>query len=213
MLVPPKALRRGMEGLDAGRRHRVAQAGRRRAAARDQPGGGLLRRRARHLRADEPERDGGAVQEHHLHERGAHAGGRRLVGGHDRRTARRAAGLAGQRMDPGAAETAQGGASQRPIHRAGLAVPDDRSGLGEPERRADQRDRIRGPARGNDPAGLPGLQLELGRVHRGHDGLGDDRGRGGHHGQGPPGPDGDAAVLRLPHGRLFPRTGSSCRGA
>ena len=42
-------------------------------------------------------------------------------------------------------------------------------------------------------------------VYSGRDhGIGDDRGGGRDGGQGPPGPDGDAAVLRLPHGRLFP---------
>ena len=74
----------------------------------------------------------------------------------------------------------------------------------DPERRADQRDHLRRPPRDDDAAGLPGVQLERGRLHRRDDGLGDDR-RGGRHGrQGAPRSDGDAAVLRLPHGRLFP---------
>ena len=50
-------------------------------------------------RQDQPERHGDAVAEHHLHQRGADAGRRRLVGRHDRRAARRVPGLAGQAMD------------------------------------------------------------------------------------------------------------------
>ena len=53
-------------------------------------------------------------------------------------------------MDPGLRERHAAHANA-PIHRAGLAVSDDRSGLGEPERRAYQRDRIRGPGRDTIP--------------------------------------------------------------
>jgi phosphoenolpyruvate carboxykinase (GTP) len=45
---PAEGIRR-LEGDHRRRRHRLDQAGRRRPAVRDQPGGGLLRRRARHL--------------------------------------------------------------------------------------------------------------------------------------------------------------------
>ena len=48
MLIPPTAMQR-LEGLDRRRRHRLDQAGRRRPAAGDQPGGRLLRRRAGHV--------------------------------------------------------------------------------------------------------------------------------------------------------------------
>ena len=44
------------------------------------------------------------------------------------------------------------------------------------------------------------------------DGLGDDGRRGGHGRQGAPRPDGDAAVLRLPHGRLLPALDHGCSG-
>ena len=56
----------------------------------------------------------------------------------------------------------------------------------------------------DDAAGVPGVQLERGRVPGRDHGLGDDGGCGGHGGQGASRPDGDAAVLRLPHGRLLP---------
>ena len=56
----------------------------------------------------------------------------------------------------------------------------------------------------HDAAGLPGLQLERRRLRRRHHGLGDDGGGGGRAGQGAPRSHGDAAVLRLSHGRLFP---------
>ena len=46
MLIPPQGLR-GLEGHHHRRRHRLDQAGRRRPPVRDQPGGRLLRRRAR----------------------------------------------------------------------------------------------------------------------------------------------------------------------
>ena len=48
----------GLEGRDGRRRHRLDEVRRRRPAVRDQPGGRLLRRGARHEREDEPERDG-----------------------------------------------------------------------------------------------------------------------------------------------------------
>ena len=95
MLIPPEGFR-GLEGLDRRRRHRLDQAGRGRPAARDQSGSRVLRRRAGNVREDQPERDGHALAEHDLHQRRADARRRRLVGGHDRRPARRVPRLAGQ---------------------------------------------------------------------------------------------------------------------
>ena len=57
MLIPPGRLRR-LEGHHHRRRHRLDQAGRRRQAVRDQPRSRLLRRRARHQHADQPELHG-----------------------------------------------------------------------------------------------------------------------------------------------------------
>ena len=56
----------------------------------------------------------------------------------------------------------------------------------------------------HDAAGLSGVQLELGRLHRRDDGLGDDRRGRRQRRQSASRSDGDAAVLRLPHGRLLP---------
>ena len=205
MMIPPAGLRR-LEGLDGGRRHRLDQARRERAAAGDQSGSGILRRGAGHVVQDESERDGDAVAEHHFHERRADARWRRVVGRHDGRAAGRVPRLAGQPLDAGdrEADRSEGGASERALHRAGVAVPDDRSGVGRPERRADQRDHLRRPAREHDSAGLPGVQLERGRLYGRDDGLGDDGGGGGHGRQSAARSDGDAAFLRLSHGRLFP---------
>ena len=54
MLIPTVP---GLEGRDHRRRHRVDEVRRRRPPARDQPRVRVLRRRARHQRAVEPERD------------------------------------------------------------------------------------------------------------------------------------------------------------
>ena len=56
----------------------------------------------------------------------------------------------------------------------------------------------------DDAAGLPGIQLVARRVHRRDHGFGDDGGRRGRGRQGAPRSDGDAALLRLSHGRLLP---------
>ena len=55
MLIPTIA---GLEGRDDRRRHRLDEVRRRRPPLRDQPRGRLLRRRAGHQRANQPERDG-----------------------------------------------------------------------------------------------------------------------------------------------------------
>ena len=44
--------------------------------------------------------------------------------------------------------------------------PDHRSGVGRSRRRADQRDHLRRPPRDHDAAGVSGVQLERGRLHR-----------------------------------------------
>ena len=73
-----------------------------------------------------------------------------------------------------------------------------------PERRADQRADFRRTPRDDDAAGLSGVQLERRRLHRRDHGFGNDR-RGRRHGrQSAPRSHGDAAFLRLSHGRLFP---------
>ena len=72
----------------------------------------------------------------------------------------------------------------------------------DPQGRADQRVRLRRPPLGHDPARRAELQLGVRRVHGRDDGLGDDRRRVRPAGRRAPRPVRDAAVLRLPHGRL-----------
>ena len=191
---------------DGGRRHRLDQAGRERAAARHQSRGGILRRGAGHQRQDQSQRHGDARPQHHLHQRGAHARRRRLVGRHDRRAAGRVPGLARPAVDAGdrPRNRRQGRASQRALHRARGAVPLDRSRVGRSRGRAHQRVHLRRTPLDHHAAGLPGLQLERRRLRRRHHGLG-DHGRGHRRGRRrAPRSHGHAAFLRLPHGRLLP---------
>ena len=99
-----------------------------RSALRDQPRGGLLRRRARHQHAHQPERDADAHARRALHQLRAHARRRRLVGGADEAAAREADRLAGQGLD--AEERPPRRASQRALHGAGEPVPGDRARVG-----------------------------------------------------------------------------------
>ena len=61
-----------------------------------------------------------------------------------------------------------------------------------------------GTPRHHHATGLSGLQLELRSLYRGDNGLRNDCGCGRCGRASPPRPDGDAAVLRLSHGRLLP---------
>ena len=86
--------------------------------------------------------------------------------------------------------------------RAGLAMPVHRPRLGESRRSADQRVGVRRADEQEHASGVPGVQLEPRRLSRGDDGVrghcGGDRGD-----RDAARPDGDAALLRLQHGRLF----------
>ena len=74
----------------------------------------------------------------------------------------------------------------------------------DPEWCSDQRDHLRRTPRNAHPACVSGIQLERRCLRGRDDGLGNDRRRGGHNRKGAARSDGDAALLRLSHGRLFP---------
>ena len=90
-----------LEGRDHRRRHRLAAPRRRRPAARDQPGGRLLRRGAGHRSDDQRDGDRHPVGQHDLHQRRPARRRRRVVGGPHRQGARPPDRLAGQRLDAG----------------------------------------------------------------------------------------------------------------
>ena len=83
----------------------------------------------------------------------------------------------------------------------------------DPQRRAHQRDHLRRTPRHHAAAGLPGLQLDPRRLRRCDHGFGNDRRRRRHGGPGPPRSDGDAALLRLQHGRLLPPLAQDAQAA
>ena len=94
------------------------------------------------------------------------------------------------------------GASELALHGTCGAVPLDRSRLGESRRRADQRVRLRRADEQGHAARVPGIQLGARRLPRRDDGLRGHRG-GDRRNRDAARSDGDAAVLRLQHGRLF----------
>jgi hypothetical protein len=125
---------------------------------------------------------------------------RHLVGGAHRRAAGAPHRLAGRELDTGLRTPRR--ASERPLHRAGEPVSVHRPGVGEPGRRAHQRLPVRRARQPELPARVPELQLGARRLH------GRDHGLRGHRrrhrpGRHAPRPHGDAAVLRLQHGRLL----------
>ncbi len=173
--------RRGLDGRDRRRRHRLDEVRRRRPPLRDQPRGRVLRRRARAPAQDtNPNAMASIRGELDLHQLRAHRRRRRLVGGHDRRDARAPDRLARRRLDAGL--RAPGRASQRPLHGARGPGPGDRRRVGGPGRRADRRVPLRRPARDRRAAGARGLRLEPRRLPRRDDELRDDGG-GGRHGR------------------------------
>ena len=112
----------------------------------------------------------------------------------------------GKRWTPqiGKETGSKGGASQRALHGARVAVPVHRSDVGRSQWRADQRVDLWRTTGAYHAAGVPGVQLERGRVCGRDHGLGNHGSGGRSDRQGAARPDGDAAVLRLSHGRLFP---------
>ena len=98
MLVPDPSR---LEGRDDRRRHLLDEVRLRRAPLRHQPRGRLLRRRAGHQLAHQPQRDVLGRGQHHLHQHRPHRRRRRVVGGHDRRSAGPLHRLAGRGVDAG----------------------------------------------------------------------------------------------------------------
>jgi len=120
---------------------------------------------------DESERDGNAGAQHDFYERGADAGGRRVVGRHDGRGPRAPDRLARECVDAGVEDAR--GASERPLYSARIAVSEHRQGMGRSGRRSDLRDYFWRTSASHDSAGVSGVQLVCRRVHGRHDGLGD----------------------------------------
>ncbi|CAA7617567.1 hypothetical protein MTBUT4_260009 [Magnetospirillum sp. UT-4] len=122
------------------------------------------------------------------------------MGGHDRGQAGPPDRLEGPRLDPRLDRA--GGPSQCPLHRPGGPVPDRRSRLGEPGRRAHLGLHLRRPAVQDHAAGVPVVQLGARRLSGRHHGLRGHR-RRRRPGRHPPRSLRHAAVLRLQHGRLL----------
>ena len=139
--------------------------------------------------------------QHHLHQRRAAAGRHAVVGRARRSAAGRGARLAGTAVDAGVDR--EGRASEQPLHDAGRAVRVALAGVREPERRADRRHPVRRAPAAARAARLRSAQLAARHVPRRDAVVGDDRRRDRQGRRPAPRPDGDAALLRLQHGRLL----------
>ena len=164
----------------------------RRASSAWRPAPGTRHQHQRHF---------GAGPLHRLHQCGADAGRRRLVGGPDRRSPRRADRLDRQALDAGHAPP--GGAPELALHRRRGPVPDHRAGVGRPQGRAHLGHPVRRSPRIRRAAGHRGLRLEARGVHGLQRGVRRHRRRREQDRRNPPRSLRHAALLRLQHGRLF----------
>ena len=200
MLTPPAELK-GWKVIHRRRRHLLDAGRARRRAVGGQSRERILRRRARHQREIESERDEDGRARHDFHQRRDDARRRRVVGRDGRAAARRPARLAGPPVEKRLGRKSR--ASEQPLHDAdaqqsGVVAVGRRSA-----RRADLRDHLRRTPRHDDAAGARIDRLDPRRFHGRDDGIGNHRGRCWSGRRGAARSDGDAAVLRLQHGRLF----------
>ncbi len=130
-----------LEGRVAGRRHRLDAHRRRRPPVGGQPRVRLLRRRAGHQRAHQPERHAHAEPgQLGVHQRRPHRRRRHLVGGPGEPAGPR------HRLEGRAVDARQRGAvepPEQPLLHADQAVPDPGAGVRRPARRPDRRDPVR----------------------------------------------------------------------
>ena len=112
--------------------------------------------------------------------------------------------LAGPELDPGDRRNRrQGGASERPFHGAGVAVPDHRPDWENPDGVPISAIVFGGRRATTMPLVFQTFNWTSRRLCRRHDGIGNDRRRGRGRGQGPPRPHGDAAVCGYHMGDYF----------
>ena len=197
----------GLARVDGGRRHRLDARGHDRSAPRDQSRARLLRRGAEHEPQDQSQRHRDGPLEHDLHQRGADAGARALVGRpHAREAPRGLEDWQGRPWDPASGPAAHPNSRFTvPVHQCPSVSPNWEDPQGVP---------ISGLIFGSRRSQVIPLVFEafdwnhgvfLGsamstETHRGHHRQGRRRASRSH---------GDAPVLRLQHGRLLRRTGSS----
>ena len=189
-----------LPSVDGGRRYLLDDARRGWLPARDQSRGGFFWRRAWHQSENQRKRYGGAAQQHDFHQYRDDGVAGAVVARPGRSGARGPGGLAGLHGG-GAAQSSR--TSQFAVHGAGPPGAIDFTALGRSGRRADLGVYFWGPAGAGGAAGVRIIQLAARRVCGGDDGVGNHGGRDGSGGRHAARSHGDAAVLRIPHGRLF----------